>query len=535
MSIFSRFTSSSETKKKKSLHEELKMQLQENLQAAKEDHPERAEQLDAFFPIVQKALENHMPERILEDAEGEEQPEKPEEIIRNAMCIFHVSEDKMLAFACVLPPINGGNDITIEVVEKEIRYAGLSFGIDQAIIKEIVKEQEYLRPFTVAEGKPQKDGRDGVVIDCFERKASVEIKAAEGAVIDFSKEVSMQTAKKDAILCYVQQAEKAVDGMDVVGNVLKGKDGTEAELQAGENTCFSASGAQLIASIDGAVSIDEKGAFCIKPQRTIDGSAGRHTGNVYSKGDMFIAGNVSGDIVVKADGDLIIAGEVTDAQITAKGNVRIQKGITKGKAQTIVKAGGQIQASVIDGVEIEADGSVYAEVIVDSKVTSGGSIFVNSDRGLIIGGEIKAHMNVTAKEIGNVSGCTNRIFAGYEPERRNKMDEKKQQLKECANTLETLQKNIATLKAVGSHLPQDKKELLEKLEEQRRLYEIKETELSEEIKYLANILRKASDGIVSCSKMYPTTEISIGEKKTVLQRQMEPCRVFISGDNIVAR
>ncbi len=536
MSIFKRFTSgASETKKKKGLQEELKEQIQDNLEDSKETHSEISEELDKFLPIMEKALADHMPEKIIEENNGEEDAEVPDELIRNAMCIFHVSEDKMLALACVLPPINGGKDISSDVLEKEIRYAGLSFGLDQGRIKEIVLEKEYLYPFPIARGRQQKDGRDGVIIDCFERKASVDIQASGDEVIDFSKELTMQVAQKDAILCYVQHAEKAIDGMDVVGNVLKGKDGVDVEITPGENTSISASGIQLIASIDGAVSIDEKGNFCIKPQRTISGSAGRHTGNVYSKGDMFIAGNVSGNIVVKADGDLIIAGEVTDAQLTAGGNVRIQKGIVKGRDRTIVKAGGQVQASIIDGVEIEADGSVYAEVIMEGKVTSGDSVYANSDRGLIIGGEIKARMNVTAKEIGNVAGRANKIFVGYEPELKTQVESKKAQLKESKTTLETLQRNISTLKAAGSHISQEKKELLVKLEEQRNLYETREVELAEEIKQLTATLRKASDGTVSCGKLYPTTEVFIGEKSTVMQRQMEPCRVFISGGNIVAR
>lgn len=541
MSIFKRFTSGvseskkSESKKKKSLHEELKAQLQENLEDAREAYPGISEELDKFLPIMEKALTDHMPERILEENDGDEEAEIPDGLMKNAMCSFHVSEDKMLALAFILPPINGGKDISNDVVEKELRYAGLSFGLDQGLIKEIVVEKEYLYPFPIARGRKQKDGRDGVIIDCFDRKASVNIQASGNEVIDFSKELTMQVAQKDAILCYVQHAEMAIDGMDVVGNVLKGKNGVDVDIVPGENTYISASGIQQIASIDGAVSIDEKGNFCIKPQRTISGSAGRHTGNVYSKGDMFIAGNVSGNIVVKADGDLIIAGEVTDAQLTAGGNVRIQKGIVKGRDHTIVKAGGQVQAAIIDGVEIEAEGSVYAEVILEGNVTSGDSVYANSDRGLIIGGEIKARMNVTAKEIGNVSGRTNKIFVGHEPELKTQVEDKKAQLKESKATLETLQKNISTLKAVGSHLSQEKKELLGKLEEQRNLYETREVELAEEIKQIAATLRKASDGTVACDKLYPTTEIFIGEKHTVMQRQMEPCRVFVSGGNIVAR
>lgn len=537
MSIFKRLTGGSETRKKKNLQEEFKTMLQENMEEAREEYEDKTEELERFLPVIQKAMADYLPDRILDEDDTPEEGEEAvdPELIKNSVCIFHVSEDKMLALGCMLPPVNGGKDMTWETLEKELRYAGLSYGVDQTLIKKLIGEEAYLRPFPVAAGTPYKDGKNGVVVDCFERKACLNIEAADGEVIDFSQEITMQVVQKDAIICQIQPAEKAVDGMDVVGNVLKGTDGVDVEVTAGENTYLSASGKQLLASIDGVISVTEKGDFYVKPQRTVSGSAGRHTGNIYGKGDLYIAGNVNGNIVVKADGDLIIGGEVRDAQITAGGNVRIQKGIVKGPEETTIKAGGQLQAAVIDGVEVEAGGNIYAQVIVESKVTSGESVFANSDRGLIIGGEVKARKNVTAKEIGNISGCANHIFVGYAPERKAELEELKKEQKDSTATLDMLQKNISTLKAVGSHLPPDKKELLTKLEEQRELYEGKEAELAKKIKDLAVAIRKASDGTVSCGKLYPTTEVYIGEKKTVLQRQMEPCRVFISGENIVAR
>lgn len=546
MSIFERFTgqrsgAAGDKKRKSNLQAEFKSLLQENTEWAREAYAVqdaegnevRDPELEKFLETVQKGLAGHMPERIV-DEESEEEIEK--ELVRNATCLFHISEDRMKAFACILPPINGGADMDYEVFQKELRYAGIVHGIDGALVKKAVAEEDYLSPFLVAAGTPAQDGSNGVVSENFQRKARLNIDVKEGEIIDFSEEITMQIIKKDSIICSIKAAEKAVDGKDVVGNVLKGTDGVDVEVTAGPHTYLSASGRELLAEVDGVVSITEAGDFCVEPQRSAMGSAGRHTGNLYHKGDLYIEGNVSGDIVIKADGDIIIGGEAKDAQIMAGGNVRIQKGISKGQAETIVKAGGQVQCAAIENVTIIAGADVYAGVIMNSDVTAEGSVFATSDRGLLIGGDVKAKKNVSAKEIGNISECKNFIKVGYDPALRIKIDELKQKIKDGEGTLGMLQKNITTLKAVGaSHLPPDKKELLAKLEEQRTLYEDQAEELKAEIKTLSVTLHKSSNGTVSCEKMYPTTEVYIGEKKTVVQRLVEPCRVFITGDNIVVR
>lgn len=540
MSLFKRISNqlaiSDEKKKKTNLLAEFKSDLQEGLDWAKDEYEGMESELDRFHATLQEALSAHMPEKILDEGMNEEMDEEEKKaLVRNAKYLFHISEDKMQAFACVLPPVNGGAEMDVEPFEKSLRYSGISKGIDSGAVQGLIKEQDYLSIVRLAKGTPAKDGADGSITEHFERKARIEIGAVKGGSIDFNEEITMQAVSADGVICFIQQAEKAIDGMDVVGNVLKGKDGADVEVTAGPNTYLSADGKQLLSSVDGAVSLTKEGHFCVMPQRTVLGHAGRHTGNLYHKGDLYISGNVSGDIVIKADGDLIIGGEVKDAQIKAGGNIRIQKGITKGMAETTITAGGQIQCAVIEGVEVEAEGDVYAGVILNSDVTAGGSVYATSDNGLIIGGSIRAHDNVAAKEIGNLSECANHILVGYEPELKAELDKLKASQKESKSTLEMLHKNISTLKAVGSHLPQEKKELLVKLEEQRKLYETREEELAAEIKSIVSRLRKSAEGTVSCEKMHPVTEIHIGEKKTVINRAMEPCRVFMNGDTIVAR
>ena len=530
--ITNQITMSGDKKKRTNLQEEFNTLLQENMKWAGEEYQDAAEELERFCALVREKLSGHIPEHIV-DEKTEEEPGAADS--RDAVSVFYVSEDKMKAFACILPPINGGEDVRPDSFQEDIRYTGISHGLDQELVSEMIEDEAYLCPFLVAQGDAPENGRDGSVTDYFERRTRLEIEVPEASVIDFSQEITMQVVQKDALICRIQPAEKAKDGRDVVGNILPGTDGAEVELVPGQGTYLTPDGRQLLASVDGVISVTEEGHFCVEPQRTVSGDAGRHTGNLYCKGDLYISGNVRGDIIVKADGNIIIGGEVQEAEIRAGRNIRIQKGVIKGKEQATLRAGGQIQCALMEGVEAEAEGSVFAEVIMDSQVLSGGSLYVTSGRGLLIGGDVKARKNVTAKEIGNLSERTNCIHVGYEPELRRKLQALHEDLEETNSTLDKLQRNVSNLKSVGTRLPQEKRELLSKLEEQRTLYENKAEEQAEELKKLTVELRKTGDGAVSCETLYPTTEVYIGDKKTVVQRTLTPGRVFLQGDTVVAR
>lgn len=551
MSLFERIVSqiggSPDKKKKNSLQTEFDDLLQDNMDRARDSYASedaegneiKNEELERFFETVKKRLAGHMPERIFdanEEKDSDETGESAETFMKNAACLFHISEDRMNAFACILPPVNGGADMTAEIFKKELYYAGITYGVDETIIKETIKDQDYLNPFLVAAGTPAKDGKDGILTEHFRREACFRLEGKEGEAIDFDQEIAMQIVKKDAVICHITAAEKAIDGKDVTGKVLKAADGASVELKKGAYTYLSASGRELLAEVDGVISITDDGNFCVKPQRTVSGHAGRHTGNIYHKGDLYIEGNVSGDIVIKADGDLIIGGEVRDAQIEAGKNIRIQKGISKGQAETTIKAGGEVQCATIENVMVTAGADIYAGVIMNSDVFTEGSVYVTAGRGLLAGGSIKARKNVTAREIGNISGCKNIILVGHDPAIREKIETLRKDLHEGDGTLEMLQKNISTLKAVGSNnLPPEKRDLLHTLMEQRTLYEERAEKLKAEIKQLNVTLHKSSMGTISCDKIYPVTEAYIGEKKTVITRMAEPCRIFVTGDNIVVR
>lgn len=534
MSIFDQFskkiTQAKERKKQESMQERQMDLLHANTQKAKEEYPEETLSLNEFLVTIQEKLSERMPKPDPQELEEKKTEAKDAEVL------FYVTKDKMLAFSCVLPPVHGGQDIHTEKFMEELKYVGIVYGINESSIKNITTEKKYLCPFLAALGTAPIDGEDGNLSDVFERVPLPNFHAEQGNEMDFSQEISMQIVKKDGVLSYRKPPVAARDGKDITGKVLLGKPGADIELTAGANTYVSADGKQLLAAVDGAVSMTEDGSFCVVPQRTILGDVGRHTGNIYCKtGNLYISGSVREDVIIKSSGDIIVGGSVREASLDAGGIIRIQKGCTKGKSETMLTAEGQVQCASIEETTVKASGDVFAEVIMDSEITSGGSIYVLSGRGLLAGGDVKAHSNVAAKEIGNLSDGKNHVRAGYRPELAAAIEAKDEELKEARATMAKVRKNVLTLVALGDDMPSEKRELLEQLEEQSSLYGEKIRSLMNERETLTMEFHASGNGAVTAEKIHPVTKIQIADKTKTIQEPLTDCTVALQGNMIVVK
>ncbi|MCI9596346.1 MAG: DUF342 domain-containing protein [Firmicutes bacterium] len=534
MSIFDQFskkiTQAKERKRQESLQGGQIALLRANTQKAREEYPEETMSLNEFLVSIQEKLSDRV--SILDPQEPEEKSIET----KDAEVIFYLTKDKMLAFACVLPPVHGGQDVHIEQFMEELKSTGIVYGIKEDAIKRTVTEKNYLCPFLAALGTAPIDGEDGILSDAFERVPLPDFNAAANEEIDFSQEISMQIIKKDEALSYRKPAVDARDGKDIMGNALFGKPGVDVELTSGENTYVSADGKQLLAAVDGAVSITADGVFCVVPQRTILGDVGRHTGNVYCQtGNLYISGNVREDVIIKSVGDIIVGGSVREASLNAEGSIRIQKGCTKGKSETMLTAKGQVQCVSIEDATVRAGSDVFAEVIMDSQITSGGSIYAISGQGLLAGGDIKAHSNVVAKEVGTPSEHANYVRAGYRPELAAAIDAKDEELKEARATMAKVRKNVLTLEALGDDMPPEKRKLLEQLEEQSSLYRKKIRSLMDERETLTMRFHASGNGAVISEKIYPVTEIQIADKTKKIQETLTDRKIALQGNMIVVK
>lgn len=92
-------------------------------------------------------------------------------------CVVKVSDDRMSAFVDLYPSEQGGAPITYESVRKEIRSAGVVFGVNEDLLKKLIQSVEQSkdvkRGVIIARGRAPEEGQDGSIDYHFDDNDSV--------------------------------------------------------------------------------------------------------------------------------------------------------------------------------------------------------------------------------------------------------------------------------------------------------------------------------------------------------------------------
>ena len=95
---------------------------------AKAQYPDDSKTVDAFVSVLKELCKA----RCKKTPGAEPQPIK-------AAAQFFLSEDRMSAYACLLPPENDGAGITLEEFLEDMHYEGISCGILQEDIAQEIE------------------------------------------------------------------------------------------------------------------------------------------------------------------------------------------------------------------------------------------------------------------------------------------------------------------------------------------------------------------------------------------------------------
>lgn len=512
------------------LFKQINEELRENVIHDFHDSPEEASSLEPFCETIERSVRKHIDSLRPADAQ-EADPSAPARA--DALPLFYVSEDCMRAYTCILPPLNEGKHIEQPIFFEDLRYAGITSGIEQEAIDKLLSEKNYLHIVQIAKGAAPIDGKDGELEELFARKAEQALDLEESdslAGLDLKMRYIVHTVQKGDVICRIKPPSAASDGMNVCGHVLHGKEGSPVHIPQGENTVLTDHGMALSASISGIITV-EKENFTVRNQRIIMTDVNAMMGKINCDGDLFIRGNIEDGATVSATGNIIISGDVRSGKINSGGTLLIQ-GEAKGSTESSLEAGGQIQCPIMEGISVHAKGNIYADVIANCSVTSeGGSIYALTGRGLIFGGDIKVHKSVYARKIGNMSGCTNRFTLGFCPELEAEEAKIQDALQSVQDTHEKLRQSIASMKASGMNLQRDKKEGISKLSEQQALYESLMKEKAKELKEFRKEIQLKRQGHISCEELYPITKVHIGSQDLTVEKEEVDCNIHLYTGN----
>lgn len=386
--------------------------------------------------------------------------------------------------------------LTMELVEKLLAGSGIVQGIDGSAIEQALNEAASknmpIHDVVIAEGRVAQHGEDAQIELKFQPEMIAGTIDEHSGNINYKERQSIQSAKAGMLVAVKIPPTPGIEGVDVFGNIIPTKPGSEKDLKPAGNVEVSDDGLSFTSEIDGIVFFAPENKIWISKQYEVPGDVDYSIGNLSMEGSLDIKGWVHSGFEVNASDEIKIGGGVEDATVEAGADIYINGGII-GSVEGRVQAGGNITARFFEGARVHADGDIFVhDDILRSTVSANGSITATKGKGRIRGSSVEAAKGLEVNEIGSDAGVKTSVSVGRDSKTRKLLADVKKQLKdfkrERAKTDKVLARFVKNYKS--KTLPGEITRRLEKLVKFRREVVRKETMM---VKYKQKLAQKISE------------------------------------------
>lgn len=361
--------------------------------------------------------------------------------VRNIKVI--VSDDEMSCRVC-LEMMDDSDSFLYSEVMAALGDKGVTYGIDNDLIYEIIDKRLYNRMHVVANGRPKVDGIDGYYTYTFNTNPSKKPKLLEDGSVDYLNLNLIQCVSEGDLLARYFEKVDGTDGMTVTGKPILATVAKHLAPLRGKGFTISEDCMEYYAALDGKVEL-QNGSINVSQLSTIPGDVGLKVGNLDVKGDLEIMGNVTAGMIVKATGNISISGLVEAATIEAGKNLLIKGGILGG-GKASIKAGGSIFALFIENSLVESGDCIQADSLVNTIARAYNDVNIFGKTSSIVGGSIKANRMVRTKSLGSLAQVLTRITVGVDSSEYKELAHKESVLKEEMDELAKILKAMEMLK-----------------------------------------------------------------------------------------
>lgn len=425
-----------------------------------------------------------------------------------------------------------------EDVMAALTEAGVTFGINEARLREMCETPRFNAPYYVARGKAAETGADGSVDYKIDTVRELKPKIRPDGTVDYRDLGLIQNVAKGQVLCVIHPAQKGADGIDVCGNVLEGRMGKAPDNVMGKNTSYTEDNLQLIADCDGNAEV-RRGVVDVISLLKINGNVDNSTGDIDFIGDVQIMGDVLSGFKVISGGSITIKGTVEGATIQAVGDIVVNEGINGMNRGSII-AGGILKCKYIQSSFIKADTAIYADSIMYCVMECGGNVELSGKRGVLIGGRSTISGGLTARTLGTDSHIATQVIMQNEDK---KLTEERQQLEKRLADIngEELKLNqiINRLTDVKQKTGRTTPEIEEALTsaagtlKQGRLEKMKKTVRLEEVKQEQLRQSRENNCYIECkNRVHVGVQLTFGPLNMQVQQSFVFSRVALVGDEI---
>lgn len=317
-----------------------------------------------------------------------------------------VSTDRMAVYLRVKPAFPGQavpSSFVLDFLEKN----GIVYGVLRDDVESFCRDKRYYAELVCARGLEPVDEKDAELECHFRTDQDVMPKQKEDGTVDFRELGLVQNVAKGDVLCRIVMPEKGRNGIDIYNRPVPYRRGRVPAFPSGSNTVISEDRLTMTAAIDGCVEY-KNSVLNVNSMFVVHGDVDGSSGNINFLGSVTVQGDVREGFSVKAGKDITIRGMVEGAYVKAGGSIAISNGM-KGMGRGKLCAQGNIAGKYFENVTMECGGDVYADVIMNSVVTAGGSVVLRGRQALLIGGRVRAGRQVYANSIGTDSNVRTEV------------------------------------------------------------------------------------------------------------------------------
>jgi uncharacterized protein (DUF342 family) len=447
----------------------------------------------------------------------------------------------MEATMTVTPARGGGQPATLPQALAALSKAGVMFGIDSAVVEELVRSAADSTPYenppksgTVAHGKPAVRGQDAVIAyhDLLQMPSGYPQLKSDGSVDHFQLNLVRNVTSGTALVTR-QPATKGVPGTNVLGAPVPCVDGKEQPLRVGKGCRVSEDGLSVIAETEGHAVLGYDGRVTVSPIFEIRGDVDTSTGNIDFVGSVVIQGSVHQGFVVRAGQNVEVHGGIDGGTVEAGGDVIVRYGIQGGSRGRVV-AGGRVQCRFVENADVRCHRDLtVSDGILHSRVRCGGKVQVTGRRGTIIGGQVKAKDEVSSRTLGSSLLTTTEIEVGVAPETRDELEMVRRSLVEAEGGLRKSQQAVSLLRDLEARNPAEfspeKRSMLLKALRSQYHFQAQRDQLASRKVVLEEELQASAQGRVRAhDTVYPGVKVTIGKENYVVVDSLQHVCFYLS-------
>jgi uncharacterized protein (DUF342 family) len=439
-----------------------------------------------------------------------------EVLIRDGWFRVHLSSNNMEASLTLEPPVGEGKWPSKADALEALRTQNIVYGVMEDAIDNLI-EQHLPESVLVAKGRPAQAGRDAEIKLFFEIGSLWKfINNDDADKVDYRDVQTLQNVTAGEVIGEKIPATEGSPGTNVCGREIPPIKGKDKVIRVGKNAYLSGDGLKIISKIDGEPSCVQN-QINVNPVHEIRGDVNFKSGNINFLGSLIIHGNVDSGFRVEAEGDITIMGSAEAAGLKAGGNIAVRGGII-GRDKSYIECEGDFTAKYLEHVKIDCGGSVYAkEAIMHCEVNADVNVIVETGKGLIVGGAIRAGELISAKTVGSRFGTTTELETGVRPKLKLESEQLDTAIQNHNESLEKAEKAIVLLERIP-RLPPDRQEMYQTLlktvvtvKEQLAQAEARRKEVMEEIL----VLSKSRGRVKVKEILYPGVRATIAGVTTI--------------------